>query len=1171
MRSTMRFSVVLLARVLTIVTIAMVIVAVAGDAHSHAELSATASSGGRTTPAADLRSVSPGAHEGAMMQVVDPLTGDRPIFVLGTNWYIHDTGTGTYGANKWGQNATAPDLVEPMDQTAPTQTGSNQLLFEGSLPYYAAGAQVTTNYRNTDFAAILWLKNTTSQSNTVTVKLYKGDWNTDGSITETSLLAQASQTLTSQTLSAYTFDFGRPAEEVSSFSNERLIMKITCSNAGRTRIYWDDNNYPSRLHGTPVFETPGPCPGHAFEEGEPVPFDEYIDEYNGGCDSSPPVFQYCEPSDPGADQTYCGTSGTFLLQGEPARDTDWYEVSLDEGGELGFSVIADFPVQIVLIDGNYGCEDPPILELAVAAPGDHQGVYAEVAAGTYWLWVGPESYEGVPPGAEYLMRIVGNWRDPDPAVCCIGGDCLLTFEQECLAMGGDWYPYLYSCDPNPCPPEFPLAWYFDDTGVTGWGQTYTPPKWEWMDYGPLPDCHYQDLDVENPYYACSPPLSGDYSGHRFYAEIWLDNNYPDHANAVTLELRRGSWGNQGTLLASATTDCITYMGNPPPGKYLYDFGVIENLNLQDESLIVKIIYTGEPGDTHLYWDGPECPSGLRAAGPSNPGPDTLLCELQRGEQPTPPHTFWYDVTPGDAGRCDFHVQVFDPDPTNYTNVSLPAATWQFAVHPVGDSWWASWWDPGCENAIFDTFRFQFQNTSGAVWSEWTTTIGASSHPYLDVVDFTGRHFLEPDGYGGRVHVPDGVHVHYLDHDVGDCRLTMTDQGILGFMDDTQAQGAGLVYPREGGANLLFVGSLWVGLEPDYVANRDYNADPAKEWQVTTTPDGRCWETGHGVSHQDIHATYDDAALGAPRGLVVDQTSYAWGSNHLATDHVMVAYTLLNGGNQTLSEIYVGCFLDLDLDDYTANTGGVAPEYCLAYMTGASGSPDAIHAGVMLLQDQGQPPAANVTLIENPTFVWPSGYVLDADKYGFLSAGGSQYVITDGSAADDYGVLASAGPYELAPGESRRVCFAVVGGETYDEFILHARIAQMIHTQGFAEVPDPDVPGADTHPADPADPTDPGGPNGQPRMTRLHPARPNPFCRDTSIRFELKQSGRIELDIYDTGGRRLKSLASGWHDAGSYGFSWDGMDEMSQPVAGGVYFLKLQAPDRQETRRLIRLR
>ena len=54
-------------------------------------------------------------------------------------------------------------------------------------------------------------------------------------------------------------------------------------------------------------------------------------------------------------------------------------------------------------------------------------------------------------------------------------------------------------------------------------------------------------------------------------------------------------------------------------------------------------------------------------------------------------------------------------------------------------------------------------------------------------------------------------------------------------------------------------------------------------------------------------------------------------------------------------------------------------------------------------------------------------------------------------------------------------------------------------------------------------------------------------------------------------RRLKSLASGWHDAGSYGFSWDGMDEMSQPVAGGVYFLKLQAPDRQETRRLIRLR
>ena len=51
----------------------------------------------------------------------------------------------------------------------------------------------------------------------------------------------------------------------------------------------------------------------------------------------------------------------------------------------------------------------------------------------------------------------------------------------------------------------------------------------------------------------------------------------------------------------------------------------------------------------------------------------------------------------------------------------------------------------------------------------TTTISACPNPYLDVVDFTGRHFLQPDGYGGRVHVPNGVHVDYapLDLRTGD--------------------------------------------------------------------------------------------------------------------------------------------------------------------------------------------------------------------------------------------------------------------------------------------------------------------------------------------------------------------------------------------------------------------
>jgi len=134
--------------------------------------------------------------------------------------------------------------------------------------------------------------------------------------------------------------------------------------------------------------------------------------------------------------------------------------------------------------------------------------------------------------------------------------------------------------------------------------------------------------------------------------------------------------------------------------------------------------------------------------------DRVVCEPQGSAiNPFHPPTYWYDVTPDDFGRCDFHVRVFDPNPANYTNVSLPP-TWQFAVHQLANhEWWASWWDPDCSDAIFTTFRFQFDNPNASAWSDWTTTIGNTNDPYDWVVDRAANHAHQPDGYGYRVHVP----------------------------------------------------------------------------------------------------------------------------------------------------------------------------------------------------------------------------------------------------------------------------------------------------------------------------------------------------------------------------------------------------------------------------------
>ncbi len=132
--------------------------------------------------------------------------------------------------------------------------------------------------------------------------------------------------------------------------------------------------------------------------------------------------------------------------------------------------------------------------------------------------------------------------------------------------------------------------------------------------------------------------------------------------------------------------------------------------------------------------------------------DLVVCEPQGGNNPTHPNTYWYDVTPAGYGRCDFHVKVFDTDPSHYSGWVEPP-TWQHALHKVGSDWWVSWWDPDCSDAIFSKFRFQFNNPCPSTVSDWTTTIGASSDPFFWLVDRSSNHFGEADGYGYRVHVP----------------------------------------------------------------------------------------------------------------------------------------------------------------------------------------------------------------------------------------------------------------------------------------------------------------------------------------------------------------------------------------------------------------------------------
>jgi hypothetical protein len=85
--------------------------------------------------------------------------------------------------------------------------------------------------------------------------------------------------------------------------------------------------------------------------------------------------------------------------------------------------------------------------------------------------------------------------------------------------------------------------------------------------------------------------------------------------------------------------------------------------------------------------------------------------------------------------------------------------------------------------------------------------------------------------------------------------------------------------------------------------------------------------------------------------------------------------------------------------------------------------------------------------------------------------------------------------------------------------------------------------------------------------------PNPFNPTTTIRFKIRQSGRVKLEIYDVSGRLVEVLVD--RDlaakADVYEVSWQGKDRLGNDVASGVYFYRLEAPGFVKTRKLVLLK
>jgi flagellar hook assembly protein FlgD len=100
---------------------------------------------------------------------------------------------------------------------------------------------------------------------------------------------------------------------------------------------------------------------------------------------------------------------------------------------------------------------------------------------------------------------------------------------------------------------------------------------------------------------------------------------------------------------------------------------------------------------------------------------------------------------------------------------------------------------------------------------------------------------------------------------------------------------------------------------------------------------------------------------------------------------------------------------------------------------------------------------------------------------------------------------------------------------------------------------------------------PGASDGRPLAYVLGSSYPNPSSGRATISYQLPQSGRVELCVYNLAGQLVRTLVRGERPAGANSATWDGLDDHGRRVAGGIYLYQMRTNGFTSTTKSILLR
>lgn len=364
-----------------------------------------------------------------------------------------------------------------------------------------------------------------------------------------------------------------------------------------------------------------------------------------------------------------------------------------------------------------------------------------------------------------------------------------------------------------------------------------------------------------------------------------------------------------------------------------------------------------------------------------------------------------------------------------------------------------------------------------------------------------------------------VNVDYINVLVNDVGTSITSKSRIGY-NATQSQGIGFTY--NDGPSLLYEGGLMIGTDIVKVSDQIFG-DPTS---VTST-DFVSMVNVHRVipsvfSDFDLDSRYNDNGAGVNTlNIQVNQRTYAW-SAIPDEKYIIVEYIISNQGVADLQNLYAGIYSDWDIGAVTDNKGeyDAGNKMGYAFNTGAP----TYYAAVKQLTSGGN----NCYALDNDgaggTIGIYNGFTKE-EKYLTMSTPRA----SSGGSGNDVSLTLASGPHTIAVGDSVKVAFALIGGESLASIQGSASAAQVKYNAlSVAEL-------------------------SSPGATQLFQNFPNPFISETTLNYSLSGADRVTFDIIDLTGRLVGQYVREAVNPGNYS-----LEVNTNSWSRGIYFCRMSA-------------